>query len=145
MSKFRQDLKNEQLLNEHLNKVYEKLNLEFVRKADMDSQYKGIDLVMKHDGEEYNVDEKAQLHYLNKNLQTFTFELSFYNRYGELKQGWLFDKKKETQYYFLVTNIQLKNYVLETSNDFKSCQIMSVNREKLINHLYKIGSTEGHL
>jgi hypothetical protein len=80
------------------------------------------------------------LHYLNADLKTFTFELS-YLKNGVLKTGWLFDEHKSTQYYFLITGIYLKKGLLElhAATDIENLKITSVNRHLLIGHLAELG------
>ncbi|MBK8365378.1 MAG: hypothetical protein IPL24_17420 [Bacteroidetes bacterium] len=48
------------------------------------------------------VDEKAMVHYVNKSLPTFAFEVSFKLATGKEVEGWLLDKSKLTQYYIIV-------------------------------------------
>ena len=64
--------------------------------------------------------------YVNENLPTFAFELS-YEKNGSLKMGWLFDPTKKTRFYALVTSIYA-----DEPDRYTSCKITFVNREKLI-------------
>ncbi len=93
----------------------------------------GTDVIFQHKKTKcsYRVDEKSQLDYINERLPTFAFEL-FYEKNGELKQGWLFDEKKKTDFYALVTSI-----FSEDNQYFTSCDITFVNRKKLIQFLEK--------
>ncbi len=113
---------------------------DFERVDTLEEQLDGIDLILTHKktGKTFFVDEKAQLDYLNKNLPTFAFEL-FYTKHETLKQGWLFDAKKKTQMYALVTNIQKEN------DRFVSCNITFVNRQKLLSFLAEKGLDEDFL
>ncbi len=140
MSNFASDLNTEHILTEYLDDLYVELGFDVKRISNQEYQNKGIDVIIKHNGNSYFIDEKAQLHYLNKKLPTFAFELS-YLKGKILKKGWLLDEKKETNYYFLITNIKLNNYkkVLESKDDIKSLQITSVNRLKLIKLLGRKG------
>ncbi len=139
MSSFRSDLGQEKILAEYLDKIYAKKELDFKRTNDLDLQLQGIDIIINFNGKEYLIDEKAQLHYLNADLPTFTFELS-YLKNGILKDGWLFDPSKKTHYYFLITGIFLKDdkEELAHADDIKNIKITSVNRNKLIEHLTSI-------
>lgn len=136
MSKFAADLNTEQILTEYLDIIYTEIGLSTIRVFDSENQNKGIDLVIDHNHKTYFVDEKSQLHYLNQRLPTFAFELN-YLKQDVLKKGWLFDKNKTTQFYFLVTEIILKNgkKTLESKYDVESIKILSVNRSKLLNLL----------
>ncbi|MDP9957646.1 hypothetical protein J2X97_003315 [Epilithonimonas hungarica] len=136
MSTFDQDLNKEQLLGQFLDEIYEKLNLNFTRVTDTEFQNKGVDLIFVHSGKEYYIDEKAQLDYLNNSLPTFTFELS-YLKNGNWRKGWLFDHKKITDHYFLITDIRIKTQTIEEG--FESCSITSVDTKKLRKYLENIG------
>jgi hypothetical protein len=79
----------------------------------------------------FNIDEKAQLDYINEDLPIFAFELGYYkkNRYEE---GWLFDHHKKTDFYSLATAIYE-----DESNIFTSCKVTLVNRKMLLAFLNK--------
>lgn len=136
MSTFDQDLNKEALLGQFLDGIYKQLDYDFKRIHDLDLQNKGVDLIILHRGTEYLIDEKAQLDYLNHCLPTFTFELS-YLKNGKWRKGWLFDKNKVTDHYFLITNISLNTQNIE--DGFKGCSITSVNTKKLRSYLENIG------
>ena len=98
MNSFKSDIEQEKILSKYLDNVYEKKKLKFKRVFDIYLQNQGVDLKIFVNSDEYLVDEKAQLHYLNLDLPTFTFELS-YLKNSKLKEGWLLDRNKKTQYY----------------------------------------------
>ena len=77
MSFFKRDLKKEKILSKYLDGVYNKIPLTVQRINDLDLQYKGVDLIYNNNGAKIYIDEKAQLDYLNSDLPTFTFELSY--------------------------------------------------------------------
>lgn len=147
MSNFYSDLGQEKILSEYLDIIYKSKEEEFIRIDDIEKQHQGIDIIIKRNSREYYIDEKAQLHYVNSDLPTFTFELSYLVKNNILHEGWLFDKNKLTQYYFLITGIFLKenkNKLLHFE-DIEKLQITSVNRQKLIKHLEEISLTKGKL
>ncbi|MDX1699016.1 MAG: hypothetical protein R3250_00290 [Melioribacteraceae bacterium] len=137
MSYFKRDLRKEEELGKHLDLIYQKKGIRFQRVLDMDRQHQGIDLIYHSKNNEYYIDEKAQLDYLNADLPTFTFEISYYKN-ANLKTGWLFDKNKITTHYFLVTAIYT-NDENDLLKGFRSCKITSVNREKLLSELDLLG------
>ena len=141
MSSFKSDLNKEIILSKYLDQVYNSKKLIFTRNSNIEKQHRGIDITAHYNTVDYYIDEKAQLHYINRDLPTFTFELSYLNKNNQLKTGWLFDENKITAYYFLVTGIFLKDNKTKLSSieDIKSLKIISVHRAKLINHLNKIG------
>lgn len=129
-STFKSDLEKEQLLHRLLDFHYQNhLKLyDFERVRDIEQQLQGVDVIFrrKSDGAEFLIDEKAQLDYVNDDLPTFAFELNYLK--GEaLKEGWLFDDTKKTNFYALVTAIYSDEPGLYTS-----CKITLVNRSKLI-------------
>lgn len=65
-------------------------------------QLAGIDVRFTcKDGSVYDVDEKAQLYYLNKDLPTFAFEIQFL-RNGRDTLGWLCNRSLKTDFYLLI-------------------------------------------
>lgn len=136
MTNFNVDLAKEQKLSEYLDMVYRELKIPFSRNNNLDLQFQGVDLIYTNGLQKSYIDEKAQLNYLNHSLPTFAFELSYLNK-KKKKIGWLIDSQKITTHYFLVTSIYLKNN--DISSGFKSCKIISVDRDKLLFELEKIG------
>ncbi|NRD22799.1 hypothetical protein HNV10_06080 [Winogradskyella litoriviva] len=146
MPNFKSDLAQEEILSTYLDTIYAKKKIEFKRVPDLNKQLQGIDVIMTVNGQSYLIDEKAQLHYLNSDLPTFTFELS-YLKNSIFKEGWLFDTSKRTHYYFLITGIFLKKGInkLSSYNDIDKIKITSVNRTKLITHLKSINLSKEKL
>jgi hypothetical protein len=130
-SKFGYDHNKEVLLGKYLDTLYPTLfpGYAIERITGKEQQHRGIDLVISKDGKRYLIDEKAQLDYTGTELPTFAFEVS-YMKEGRERQGWLLDKEKLTEKYFLITGIYL-NDAGDINNGFKSCKITSVDRVKL--------------
>lgn len=139
-STFSADLKREQQLTLLLDRCYNVhlRHYNFERVHDKQRQFAGIDLILTHKETSlsYFVDEKAQLDYINDDLPTFAFELS-YQKAGVIKKGWLYDANKKTEFYSLITAIYA-----DAPNMFTSCKITLVNRKKLINALSQKGIDE---
>lgn len=142
-SNFNSDLKREQQLAPLVDNYYSTcLNqYTFKRVHDRKNQFAGIDVVFEHktNGSSYAVDEKAQLDYINEDLPTFAFEIS-YIKGGIFKKGWLFNASKKTEFYSLITAIYA-----DEPNVFTSCKITLVNRLKLIAFLENKKVTEKKL
>jgi hypothetical protein len=136
-SHFKEDLEKERLLFRLLDSYYQKhlKHYTFLRIRDKALQLKGVDLILTHNTTKrsYYIDEKAQLDYINEELPTFAFEIS-YQKNGDQKKGWFFDTKKETDFYALITAIYA-----DAPNEFTSCKITLVNRKKLIHFLKERG------
>jgi len=124
-SNFKSDLKKEQKKSKKKYSKWELYNLEI--------------LTHNSSKKEFLVDEKAQLDYINKDLPTFAFELSYFKKNIQ-KKGWLFDTSKETMFYALITSIYSNN-----SNSYTSCKITFVNRKKLLSFLNNTGLNEDYL
>jgi len=136
-SNFKSDLKKENQLSFLLDSYYQSRlkHYSFERIADLNQQHEGVDVIFKHiqKGGVYYIDEKAQLDYINEDLPTFAFEVS-YQKNGMQKQGWLFDQSKKTDFYSLVTAIYS-----DEPTAYTSCKITLVNRAKLLAFLNKRG------
>ena len=107
------------------------------RKSDKASQLAGVDIIFDLANQQHLMtDEKAMLHYINKNIPTFAFELSFLNINGKLSQGWLFDSTKRTAYY-LLTWITAKKDKHINCDDIIALEIIIVSREAIIKMLQR--------
>jgi len=138
-SNFDNDLTKESLLGKFLDEIYLKKfpGFDIVRIADSEAQHRGIDVIISKAGKDYKIDEKAQLDYLESDLPTFAFEIT-YLKNGIQKPGWLHDVRKETDFYFTVTAICCNVYNVPESG-FKSCKVFSIHRKKLLELLSKKG------
>jgi hypothetical protein len=142
-SSFPNDIKREQILGAYLDEIYVQLGMQFKKVFDKERQNKGIDIIVEKQGKQFLVDEKAQLDYTNRSLCTFAFEIGFL-KYGIQKKGWLFDDKKETTHYMLVTDIFLKHEdVFTKKEDIASVKLLWINRKKLITFLIANGFDQG--
>lgn len=109
-SAYRRDLAQESMFAEFLDLcLYQPITeilqrpekkVSFQRVTDLDMQHAGIDVIYRHRGLTIFIDEKSQLHNLNRNIPTFAFELS-YLKQGKEMPGWLLDKRKKTHGYML--------------------------------------------
>lgn len=128
-SSFRADLAKEQRLAPLLDQNYKNhlAHYHFRRITRLEEQLTGIDVIFTHKatGKDYFIDEKAQLDYINEDLPTFAFELSYYKNNVQ-KEGWFYDENKKTDFYALVTAIYDDGGYF-----FSSCKITLVNRKKL--------------
>lgn len=145
ISRFHEDLSDEQILGDYLDGIYSKIFnprlFNIIRISNNRDQNAGIDLTIRHikSSRIFYVDEKAQLDYINQDLPTFTFETS-YLKEGKIKQGWLFDESKKTNYYFLITAIRCREKNI--SSGIQSVKIHSINRFKLKKLLKEKGLTK---
>lgn len=138
-SSFGQDVKKEQILHSYLDGLYERLGMHFNRVSDTEMQNRGIDIVVVKNGRDFFVDEKAQLDYIGHSLPTFAFEIGYFKE-AVHKKGWLFDEKKLTTHYMLITHIYLKEgRRFASTDDIASIKVLWLNRSKLTDTLERIG------
>jgi hypothetical protein len=144
MSNFHHDLNQEEILAAFLDKHYTQ-SIGITRRSNsIEEQFAGIDFYFKVSKEvEYRCDEKAQLSYLNKDLPTFALELD-YLKDGKINTGWLFDAKKLTDIYAFVFSIKTENAAshLDSVSQLTSCEVVFVNRIRLLNELSKYELTD---
>ena len=84
------------------------------------------------------VDEKAATHYINKNLPTFAFELSFKLNNGKIAEGWLTDTGKKTQFYLLMWISAKKDWDIK-KEDITQIEYILIERNKILSYLNSKG------
>lgn len=110
----------------------------FQRITSIAQQKQGIDVIAKTDTSVAYIDEKAQLHYINKTLPTFAFELEFLLN-GQAIEGWfLNDRLKTTHYLLLWPNARTTDIAKITSIDFTQVEGMMISKEKIKRYLDSI-------
>lgn len=134
-SKRNEDKKGEIAVANFLDKYfYPNLPIKkFLRISSKAEQISGKDVLFTNKQEnEFIVDEKAALHYVNMDIPTFAFELSFINANGVLSDGWLFDDSKVTTHYLLiwVKSINKTPYI-KSCNDITSLETLLISRSKV--------------
>lgn len=144
-STYAHDLRQEQLLQPYLDQCYAAHGISVERFHDREHQLKGVDVVLSKGGISYKVDEKAQLHYIGQRLPTFALEID-YMRNGEVRPGWLFDKRKATEVYAFVFDIVTGSSVaLNEQPTSVHAEVILVNRTRLVSRLAASGLSEGML
>lgn len=92
-----------EFLDTYLYSKYNKIS-EYKRVDTLIEQYQGIDIyvsVPQKNMDMSKFDEKAAVHYVNKNLPTFAFELSAKRSDNRRVPGWFVNETNETEYYAL--------------------------------------------
>lgn len=135
------DEKGEKIISNFLDEHFYSTCEDFHRVNDKTRQIKGVDTTFVKNGFQYVCDEKAALKYVNKNLQTFSMELSFLNSANELSIGWLLDTKKINNSFLFCWIDKAVNNVLSISNDILMMEIALVKRNAIVNYLSSIGWT----
>ena len=138
-----QDSKAENEVSKFLDKYfYPKFYNNNERVFDKSNQLNGIDIIVDiPEIGRVNVDEKAAVHYVNKGIPTFAFEVDFRLSSGELVDGWFYSKTKLTQYYLLiwVWADKDKGFVCD---DISKLEVVLINRFKIHSELMKYGLSE---
>lgn len=145
-SLLRTDLAHERLLQPFLDRLYRANEIDVFRFDDRLHQRQGIDVMLEKDGYRFAVDEKAQLHYIGRSLQTFALEIDLVLD-GQVRPGWLFNEHKTTEVYSFVFDIRLKGgaTVFVHPDQVESAHVVLVNRERLIKGLAQAGLTRAVL
>ena len=158
------DSKAEALISEFLCKyLYDKLakdheSFSYKRIIDNDLQRKGIDVILKWDGDlprEINVDEKATVYYFNKMIPTFAFEIdSIQTDEGTCYPGWFINDDLLTEWYHLVwpnarPNWKSKENVFNLHQleveDITICETMLISKKVLktnVRNVFGLNSNE---
>ena len=142
MSYRREDSNAEQAFARFLDKYFYPRYFDYAeRMYGRGPQLSGIDVVAQKDGISYNIDEKAQLHYINKDLPTFAFELSSTRMSnGAVNQGWLLNGTLLTDKYLLLWPFARTNSFMGIQEeDFCAARFSLVDRAKLIHFLCQNG------
>ncbi len=137
---FRKDLHREELLRPYLDSRYAAHGITVSRYTATSDQLRGMDIQLTKDGRSFIVDEKAQLHYLNRSLNTFALELSLLKD-GTERVGWFLDPSKRTEVYSFVFDIRSRHGAndIRSPRDITAATIVLVNRERLLRSLANVG------
>lgn len=105
-------------------------------------QLAGVDVrFTSKDGAVYDVDEKAQLYYLNKSLPTFAFEIQFL-RNGQETIGWLCNNSLKTDLYLLIWPYATQDTPKGISwEQFTKADCLLVPKKRLLTMLEREGLT----
>lgn len=143
-SKFYEDKRLEELFGSWLDAhLYSSFPLEgfsgFQRVNDEKYQKRGIDTVVQTKDTKLLIDEKATLHYINKNIPTFAFELL--NR-TSAAQGWLYNHSYLTTHYLLAWPNASNPDSIYKADDYSNADVMLIERASLIDMLTQVGLDE---
>ena len=132
----------EKLNNKFLEKYFYNSNVEkYIRNTDKKLQISGIDVIFIKNGIQYNCDEKVAVHYINKALFTFAFELSFIDRKGDIRPGWFLDNKKLNNSYLLCWIDEADVDKPTNIEQIKKSEIILITKDKIVEYLKSINWT----
>lgn len=130
-----QDNKDNNILNTYLDNFYKKMGWDFERVFDETRQLQGIDVIFRsneNSDSKILIDEKAATKFLNKKLNTFSFEL--YSENNRNKIGWLLNPNIKTTHYAII-------YPHSKSNDISkldSLEWILIDKKKIIDLINSI-------
>lgn len=130
-----QDNKDNNILNTYLDNFYKKMGWDFERVFDETRQLQGIDVIFrsnKNSDSKILIDEKAATKFLNKKLDTFSFEL--YSENNRNKIGWLLNPNIRTTHYAII-------YPRSKNNDISkldSLEWILIDKKKIIDLINSI-------
>lgn len=133
-SKFKSDFGIEGIVAQYLDNVYSQLdvNCSFERVQSVKEQAQGIDLKIISGERTFNVDEKAQIHYINQKIPSFAFEISHLSVGRKVKDGWFMNENIYTDVYHLVFNIKSSNEnTIEKVEDISGLQVLQISKKRL--------------
>lgn len=141
----KEDEKCSDIVSEFLNECFYNKCESFERVNDVGRQIKGIDVIFTLNGEEFICDEKAAIRYVNKNLKTFSMELSFLDRGGNIHDGWLLDEEKINNSFLFIWIDRAKQDILSSKEDIQELEYALVYKEDIVDYLESIGWNESKL
>lgn len=132
----------EKINNEFLEYYFYNLKTnQYKRNLDREQQILGIDTTFSIDGIDYSCDEKVAAHYINKTLRTFSFELSFIDRVGNVSDGWFISNGKLNDSYLFCWIDEAKSNKLTSYKDIIKAEIILIRKNKVIDYLKTISWT----
>lgn len=139
-SKIRRDDENKaSIISRILDKFFYVKTKDFERIFDKERQVLGIDTIFSLNDKRYICDEKAAIRYANRNLRTFSFELSFIDRSGHIKDGWLLDKNKVNDSFMLIWIDKAKKSDFTSEDDILELEIALISKDRIIRYLDMCG------
>lgn len=138
------DEKKSNVVNEFLDRNLYKEEFGFSNFSRIDEKEKqvvGIDVVFNFNGEKYVCDEKAAIceKYVNRNLQTFSMELSMKNQGGYRQTGWFVNKKMVNDSYLIVWIDKAENEDFKSPDEITEVEIVLFRKKDLYDYLERNG------
>ena len=141
----KEDEKCADIVSKFLEKHFYNKVENYERIDDKEQQLKGVDVIFVLNDKQYVCDEKAAIRYVNKNLQTFAFELSFLGKGDKLIDGWLISNTKINNSFLCIWIDKADYDLLEDIDDIKEMEMALVDKNKLMEYLQNLGWTVSKL
>lgn len=143
------DTRGEKALGIFLDKYFypflqKKIELtDYKRIFSAEQQKSGIDVeLINASGNSKNLDEKAQLHYINSPKETFAFEISYYStEKNDYLDGWFVNDSNKTDFYLLIWIERARTAELNriVAEDFEQLSVLLVSKRKIKSFIEKLG------
>lgn len=140
------------IVNKYLDEHLYPLFVESDRISSFNQQIRGLDCTFTDYSQfTYKCDEKAAVKWANKNLKTFSLELKYVNRAGNLHRGWFLDESQENNCYNFIYTDKIRddegdfNYQTFTEENIKEVTCYIVRKNKLHEYFRSIGWTNERL
>lgn len=111
-------------------------NVSFERIYDLPLQYQGIDIILHEGAWQTYIDEKSQLHNLNKDIGTFAFELSYLRKDGITEAGWLLNPRKKTMAYMLCWPFGVEK---ASGDEYRMAKVLLLSKVQLLSAISYYG------
>lgn len=102
-------------------------------------QVRGIDILLEN---KRKIDEKAQLYYINNPLDSFAFEIDYYDEEKEaVVDGWFISQSNETDDYLLlwIENARTRQINRLVAEDFEVVKADLIEKKRIKEYLKGIG------
>lgn len=117
----------------------------FNRVYDKNRQVVGVDTEFDYAGYHYVCDEKAAIRYANKQLNTYSLELSTLNKRGVEIPGWFVNSNMINNSYLFVWLNKVDSIIEKcsfTSKDIKEYEVALVTKQNLFDYLDSVGMSK---
>lgn len=132
----KEDVRLADLISEFLDKhFYPKYTTNFERVTDKKRQCEGIDVIFDINGKHYLCDEKNGGSRINTNLRTFSLELSFIDRSGARRTGWLLNENNVNDSYLFIWTDKADSEKPRSISEIHNVEIALVQKKKIKEYL----------
>lgn len=154
MSTRKADMRGEKALSLFLDKYFyseierKRIISSSTRIYEVSNQKRGVDIELVVESEIVKVDEKAQLYYIEKPVESFVLEVNFVKpETGHLTDGWFISNSNITDSYLFIwiTKADTKLIHRITSEDFSEVDVYLVNKSKIKEYLKKHGFEDNNV
>jgi hypothetical protein len=139
----KEDVRLADLISEFLDKhFYPKYVTNFERVTDKKRQCEGIDVIFDINGSHYLCDEKNGGSRINTNLRTFSLELSFIDRSGIRRTGWLMNEHNINDSYLFIWTDKADSVKPVSVDEIHRVEVALVKKNKIKEYLRNVAGLD---